>query len=39
MKENSDMIGNITGMLQRTNARELDIIWRILRGLLGEATA
>lgn len=39
MSDRTELICRISDMLQRANARELDIIWRILRGLLGEATA
>jgi len=35
MNERARAIGLIADMLQQANARELDLIWRILRSMLG----
>ena len=34
MNERAKTIGLIADMLQQANARELDLIWRILRNML-----
>ena len=34
MNERAKTIGLIADMLQRADVRELDLIWRILRGML-----
>lgn len=34
MNSCTELIALISDMLQTANARELDIVWRILRGLL-----
>lgn len=35
MNERAKTIGLIADMLQQANVRELDLIWRILRSMLG----
>ena len=33
MNEKADMIGVIVAMLQQMGMRELDLVWRIVRGM------
>lgn len=35
MNERAKTIGLIADMLQEANARELDLVWRFLRSMLG----
>ncbi len=35
MKERAKTIGLIADMLQQADTRELDLVWRFLRGMLG----